>query len=703
MALIKILKIAAAAIGVLLVLVVLFLWFTDFSKYQPDIEAAVSEATGREFRINGEFEVRVLPSPFVRMENVTLANAPWASGDNMLEIGHASVEVGLWSLLFQPIVIRDFQLRDVTVLAEANADEEFNWDIVPPDETEEEEEETSGSSSDELPAELRNVEISNVRVVYRQPESDDLVAVLDELTITGNESGGQNIAGNGQLGELAFMVSGNVDDTDTEIEGTIGDVRYSSRTRYENGALDVDISVGTLDALGKLIEVDNLPTEDLTVAGNIRSRGNSVILTDMIASVGPASVTANGEINGDDENARLALVAIADNFTFLSPELPELPFAGTAELQLAEGSLVLDPFEFTFGESNLAGSLRAEGGDMPSVNLQARSSLIDLRPFSADEEAEAADAQEAPADEGEDSRYVFKEEPLPLEDLRGFQADVDVTIDRVQMQTTYAESFKLVASANDGVLTLNNSFSGGRGGKYENEVKLDASGTSADLTINTLATDLKLGALSGGEVPSELVPASDLDLDIAASGSSPRQLAASANGKVLFTQGPGRVKNELIGKLSGDVIAQVFGALNPFAEDEEFSNWECTIFAIDFESGEGDISGFLLQGEKIMVLGGGKIDLNTEKLNVEFNTKPREGVGVSADMFVTPFVAVSGTLAQPGVGLNAKGAILSGGAAVLTGGLSFLYKGVMDRATAGADRCEETLAAVTGTAGTAEQ
>jgi hypothetical protein len=30
-----------------------------------------------------------------------------------------------------------------------------------------------------------------------------------------------------------------------------------------------------------------------------------------------------------------------------------------------------------------------------------------------------------------------------------------------------------------------------------------------------------------------------------------------------------------------------------------------------------------------MIVGGGDIDLNTEKLNIEFNTKPRKGVGVS--------------------------------------------------------------------------
>lgn len=47
-------------------------------------------------------------------------------------------------------------------------------------------------------------------------------------------------------------------------------------------------------------------------------------------------------------------------------------------------------------------------------------------------------------------------------------------------------------------------------------------------------------------------------------------------------------------------------------------------------------------------------DLNTEVLNIEFNTKPRKGVGVSADMFVTPFVKVVGTLASSRIGVDNK-------------------------------------------------
>ena len=172
--------------------------------------------------------------------------------------------------------------------------------------------------------------------------------------------------------------------------------------------------------------------------------------------------------------------------------------------------------------------------------------------------------------------------------------------------------------------------------------------------------------------------------------------AASSSGRLLVTQGPGRVENNALGKLSGDLVAQIFSALNPFAKDEKYSNWECSVFALQIDKGDAAIGGMLAQGEKVKIVGGGAIDLKSEKLNIEFNTKPRKGVGVSADMFVTPFVELTGTLSEPRVGLNKKGALLSGGAAVLTGGLSLLVQGGLDRITGGVDSCQKLLEEVGG-------
>lgn len=690
----KFLKYTAIVLAVIVLVGALVLSMMDFSRFQPQIEAAVQDATGREFSINGDFSVKVLPSPTILVEDVTLSNAPWGSEPDLLRVGHLSAKIGLWSLLSRPIVIHDLKLADVDILLETNADDEANWDMGGP--VEEEPEPEDGEGDMESPIDLRHAEITNVSLVYRAPESEDTSLVLESLTVETDESGRHVFDGEGRLADTPFTLAGSGDDDDAELDATYGDVRFSSSTWYADESFDIDISLGSLDKVGTLFEVEDLPAEDLTLAGNIVLQDSVVKLSDVVLGLADARVTINGEVDGAAGTATLSVDAAGDSLGTLSPDLPAIPFSGTTELALAEGSVNLDPFEVRFGDSDLSGRLQVEDGETPTLQLEARSSLIDLSPFESGDEETDADADADAASES-DSRYVFKDEPLPLEALQGFEAQVDIGVERLKTSTTELRDLAVTGTIADGDLEMESRFAGPHGGGFENQLTLTATGEQADMKITAKARDLKLGMLSGPDIPQELIPASAVDLDITATGPTPRALAASADGKVLFTQGVGRVKNDLIGRLSGDVIAQLFSALNPFAEQEEFTNWECTVFGIDFESGLGEISGFLLQSEKLMVVGGGKIDLNTEKLNIEFNTKPRAGVGVSADMFVTPFVALSGTLASPSVGLNEKGLLLEGGAAVLTGGLSFLYKGLVDRVTAEAGQCEQVLEAVGAT------
>lgn len=686
------LKYAAMTIAVILVLVILLLSLVDFGRFQPNIEAAVQETTGREFRINGDFRVKALPSPTILVEDVTLSNAPWGSEPELLRIGHFSAKIGLWSLLFRPVVIHDLQLNDVDVLLETNADDQANWDMGEPVDQEVQPDDDAGDG--ESPIDLRHAEITNINVVYRTPDAEDTEFALEAFTVETNEAGRQVLNGQGRYTDIPFTLTGSAGDADAEIETTFGDVHFSSSTKYARDSIDIDMSVGSLDNVGKLIEVENLPAEDLTLTGNIAVRGETVVLSNLVAGLGDARLTVNGEVDGADNTARLTLETEGSSLGILSPDLPAIPFSGTAEVALAEESVDLDPFEFRFGDSDLSGRLHVEDGATSVLKLEARSSLIDLSPFeSGDEDADEV-ADPGPAD-GTDSRYVFEDEPLPLDALRGFEAQADVSIERLKTSTTEVRSLEVTANVADGNLEFENSFLGQYGGQFENRLDVRTNDGQADMNIVAKARDLKLGVLSGPDIPQDLIPTSAVDVDISATGASPRALASSADGSVLFTQGAGRVKNDLIESLSGDVIAQLFAALNPFAEKDEFSNWECTVFRIDFESGVGDITGFLLQSEKLMIVGGGEIDLNTEKLNIEFNTKPRAGVGVSADMFVTPFVKLSGTLASPTVGLNEKGVLLSGGAAVLTGGMSFLYKGLVDRATAEGGQCEQAYEAAT--------
>ena len=85
------------------------------------------------------------------------------------------------------------------------------------------------------------------------------------------------------------------------------------------------------------------------------------------------------------------------------------------------------------------------------------------------------------------------------------------------------------------------------------------------------------------------------------------------------------------------------------------------------------------------------VNLDSEKIDVNFRSETRKAVDISASELFSPYVKLSGTLAKPSVALDTKGTLLSGGAAYLSGGLSILAKKALDQLGGTKDPCAEYL------------
>jgi uncharacterized protein involved in outer membrane biogenesis len=238
--------------------------------------------------------------------------------------------------------------------------------------------------------------------------------------------------------------------------------------------------------------------------------------------------------------------------------------------------------------------------------------------------------------------------------------------------------------------------SGRHGGRLRASAKLDNQSDAETLSLHVDAKDLRFEALWPEAGSPQQIPPTHITVQLNATGRTPRTLASTVTGRVLVTQGPGRMQSNVASRLSGDLLAELVETLNPFAVREEYTELQCSVLAVDVKDGDAEVDILLAQSDKIQIVGGGGLDLDTERLNLEFNTKPRRGIGVSADTFVTPFVTLQGSLAQPRVGLNEKGMLLQGGAAVVTGGLSILASALFDRATGALDACEKAMEHVGG-------
>ena len=224
-----------------------------------------------------------------------------------------------------------------------------------------------------------------------------------------------------------------------------------------------------------------------------------------------------------------------------------------------------------------------------------------------------------------------------------------------------------------------------------------AAGTLVSAADGTADLDMKIdirnlrASLGSADIAPADVPPLGVAMNIKIHGSSPRQMASGANGQLLLTQGSGRTKSGFIGAFGGDVLGQLAQKLNPFAKDDPFMKLDCTIARADIVNGQVTVQPVLLQTEKVTITAHGTIDLHTEKLLLDFNTRPRKGIGVSPGMFTNPLIRLEGTLTSPKMGVGAKG-VASGALAAATGGATVVAGGVIDRMAGEKDLCGETLA-----------
>jgi uncharacterized protein involved in outer membrane biogenesis len=692
-------RLILAVVGLVVVVIVaavLYLTFGDLSRFRPNVEAAVSRATGREFRIEGAFKPKVLPTPSLVVEGVTLANAEWGTPTPMISVGKASVEIGLWSLISGPIRVKKVDVQDVAILVEQNASGASNWTMgTSPPPAPPPEKAPPGPGLRELPAIIELASVGNVTVLVKQQGKDDMRGALAKFDLHTDEAGVIVADGGGQVRDTPFTLHGKITRAadrraQIDLNSAVAEAAVVAHALVGAQEIDFDATVDDINKLAAAFSVQGVPTSDLALGGKLLMSPDRYELRDATAKLlgananGHAVIPQNGPIQVEVELA-------APDIATLRPGLPSMALKSTATARISPEQVEVDPFSITVGESDLAGSLVAKLGEAVSLSVKAKSKVIDLRPFQETKASEPPPTKKEnpPVTKENGKQWVFGEDELPFDKLTTTSIDAKVSIAELKSRDTEARNVEL-ALTNDGKEAHLATSLDAEGGSLKGDAVLAVANKHADLNIDLSAQDLRLNLASGDVAPSEIPPIG-LSAKLRSNGSSPRALASSANGNLLLTQGKGRIDSAALGMVSGDVFAQIASALNPFAKNDKYTNWECTVVALKVVDGVATLDPMLAEAEKFMITGGGKVDLKTEKLDIEFNTKPRKGIGVSPDMFVTPFVKIGGTLAKPGVGMNATGTLLNGGAAAMTGGLSILAKGIADRITAQRDQCVKSL------------
>ena len=365
--------------------------------------------------------------------------------------------------------------------------------------------------------------------------------------------------------------------------------------------------------------------------------------------------------------------------------LPDQPFELEAHLDGNPQRFKCDRLAVRFGPSDLHGSFRLDMTGKPKLEAELVSDRIDVTRYLREraERKKAETDQEQPPQATKKDRLI-PDTPLGLRPLRTADADVLWTIHELVMPSDRYRDIDVDLVLHDGRLELGPvAVTGSAGGQLSANVILEPA--EGDAYTLRAQLDLENGRLdlTRGDEDAATRPSMDAALSLRATGASMRQLAASIDGNIIVVLGEGQVDNSLADLVTADILVTLLGTLNPFSTHETTTTLECAVLATTFNAGVATLEPMAVQTAKMTMIGDGKIDLGTEKLSLQWVTKPRKGFGLSASMITNPYVSLGGTLAKPSIQMKPLEAMTTTGVAVATGGLSILARGLWDRVTSG--------------------
>ncbi|HEX6318289.1 MAG TPA: AsmA family protein [Burkholderiales bacterium] len=300
----------------LLVVLALFVLF-GLNLLRGPIERAVTEATGRELRIEGDLRpMWNWVYPRFRAEGVSFANPEWASEDHLFTADAVEASVSLLPLLRGRVVVPDLRLEGAQVDLEQDAEGRKTW-VLDPDQKE------KGESR----FFIRHLTLDQGRLRYA--DAGRKIDVRSELS--SNDAG------------IAFTAKGTYSGLDIKAAGQAGHV-LSLRDTNSPFPLKGEASIGATR-----LKVDG-------------------------------SVTGIAAFEAFDTSVQLSGKSLSHLYQIVNVAFPETPAYTTSGRLIREGDVVrYEKFTGKVGKSDLAGTLQVDtGGKRPYMTGDLKSKVMDL-------------------------------------------------------------------------------------------------------------------------------------------------------------------------------------------------------------------------------------------------------------------------------------------------------------------------------------
>ncbi len=389
--------------------------FVPLDTVRDQIVAQVEAATGRDFTIDGDIHLSVLPSAEIDIDGMRLANAPGGEADSMVRLGGLRVELRLLPLLTGAVEIARFVLVDPVINLEVDADGRANW-------------------------------------VFAAQEGAGGTAPAAESAAP--PSSGAPAAADGEGGGFALN---DLKLGDVRIENGTLSYRDARGARYKVEKIDMALKLaslasplaadGALTFNGKRLTIEAVAeTPARLLAGERAALRLSVAGEPLrLTFEGGATAADAASLEGSVD---LSVPSVRDLAAWAGAPL-DAPGSGLGPLAI-KGKLAADPTRIAFSDATLAldaikgsGAVSvALGGARPRIQGKLALGVLDLNPYLPPEEAEGEGAAApasaaAPAQPGQDGAPPpsdWSDAPIDLSGLRALDADLAFSAEGIRFR-----------------------------------------------------------------------------------------------------------------------------------------------------------------------------------------------------------------------------------------------------------------------------
>lgn len=614
----------ASLVAILAIVVAVLLNF-DWNRAKPWISQRVSDATGRQFAINGDLSLtwhvpqqealgwrNWIPWPRLNAKDVVFGNPSWAHEPVMARANQVTFSINPLPLLGKKIVIPSLALDAPQLSLERLKDGRNNWTFKKKDEPSawqlDLQELVLNKGSISLNDAIKRAELrADVDTLGSQTGKDyrlgwRLVGTLNGEQVDGNGKAGSVLSLRKQRAQYPVEADVRVGKTHIRARGTLTDpsklAALNLRLRIEGA------SMAHLYPLTNVVLPDTPPfmTEGHLV-GEPNAEGGNWTYEKFTGRVGGSDLSGTLRYTVHKPRARLEGAVVSDylNFKDLSP----LIGADSAQSKANRGVKAVQPPDKVLPVENF----RTERWTSVDVDVQ----------FSG--------------------KKIMREKQLPIDNL----------VTRIRLQ--------------DGELSLAPLKFGIAGGKLVSNIRLDGRKKPVKADLRLTARHLKLKQLfpTIAEMRASLGEING-DASLTANGNSVATLLGSANGEIKAVIDQGTISKLLLEEMglnvSSIVATQLFG--------DRQVNLNCAVNDFMVRDGVMQAKVGVIDTDEATIYLNGNIDLSKEQLALAI--KP-ESKGLRLISLRSPLY-VSGTFKKPQVGVDKGVVAAKAGSAIVLGALA---------------------------------